>query len=105
MFEKHLQTGLQIIIVAGVVWIFQEVQQLTINSATMQAELRAVISQMKTLEEQSARRTENRYTSNDALRDFSRIEREVGSVESRVRLLEADLHEMMRQKMNAAQKP
>ncbi|MEO1720948.1 MAG: hypothetical protein AAFR84_00935 [Pseudomonadota bacterium] len=104
LFEKHLQTGLQIIIVAGVVWIFQEVQALTISSATMQAELRVVTSQMRALEEQALRRTEDRYTSRDAARDWSRLDREISGVEARVRALEIEAKENMKERLQNERK-
>ena len=97
--ERHVQTGIQLLIVGLLGWNFMTVQSMAITIARQEEKLIALTNTLTTL---SAIGADDRYRGKDAGKDFALRDRAIVILDDRMTSLE---HQVMKinQRMNGVQ--
>ncbi len=84
VFEKHVQTGIQIVLVALLIWMVGTTQQTSVDVARMTVQIELLQDSVKSLRAHE----DEAYTQTDAARDISLIRRDLESLAKRLERLE-----------------
>ena len=76
MFERHLQTGIQLLLIALIVWAGQQLVQTSTRVVSLEVKVTA-------LEMSMTGSMDDRYRARDAARDFDSMRREVNDMDRR----------------------
>lgn len=87
-FERHFQTGVQLLVVALLVWAGRELVALGQSSAVLEERLAAQGAMLSEMREEMANMSDVYYRQSDAQRDLNAIERRIEQLRSRVDSLE-----------------
>lgn len=87
-FERHLQTGLVVLVVGVMSWVGVSVNETSRSMATMQERVSWMSDSIKDLKTQLAETSNGRYTINDAERDKALYDRRLVQVERRIEVIE-----------------
>lgn len=74
LFERHLQTGIQVVLVALIIWFGQSTLDVKDKVARLEEQIRGLQRDFTTA-------TTNRYTSDQAARDFEAVSNRVTLIE------------------------
>ncbi|WP_043530456.1 hypothetical protein [Litchfieldella xinjiangensis] len=88
VFERHLQTGIQVILVALLAWAGLELVNLGKNTAVLQERLMYQGQQIADLRRELRQWNEIYYRQADAERDFDDIRKRIEGLDGRVSTLE-----------------
>jgi hypothetical protein len=86
-FERHLQTGIQLILVGVVVWVGTSILELRQDMVLLKERDESKTKTFENLRNEVARSNESRYRVEDARRDFQRIEVDMKAIEVKVETL------------------
>lgn len=85
VFERHVQTGLLTIIVAGVVWAGGRLNDTSDAVLRLQTSQNTLQVEVTRLQDKLDRDDSDRYRAKDAERDFGRIEKRIDAMELQLR--------------------
>jgi len=88
-FERHLQTGLAVIVISLIGWVGITTLEISRTSAVTAVRMDMMAEALKDLKKQMYNSSKNRYTRQDAQRDYTQNMRRFESIEKRITLLEA----------------
>lgn len=84
IFERHLQTGIQALLVAVCLWMASTINSSSVQIAELSVEVRNLREQLTNLQTQAS----SGYNSSEAQREHDRLERMINNNASAIRNLE-----------------
>ena len=94
-FERHLQTGIQLLLIALVVWAGQQLVQTGTRVVSLEVKVTALEMAMNS-------NMDDRYRARDAQRDFEAVRREMAQTEHRHEMYHRNIEERIK-KLEARQ--
>jgi len=89
-FERHVQTVIQVIVIAIVAWVGKTTQDSSIEIARLSERIEGMKSNIKTL----SNKVNDRYTSDDAVKDMQIIDRRFQGFGERFERIERRLEKL-----------
>lgn len=89
MFEKHFQTGVQVVMVALLLWAGRELVALGQSSAVLEERLAAQGALLTEMRQEMQEMSDVYYRRTDARRELDAIESRINGLDSRVSDLES----------------
>lgn len=88
-FERHLQTGISVVITAVLIAVLTTVQDTSERQGVLETNVIWMTKTMESMQDQLDRATNGRYTQNDAVRDRVYYDKLIGTLTERVTDLES----------------
>ena len=88
-FERHLQTGLAVIVISLIGWLGMTTLETSRISAVTAARMDMMVDALVDLKKQVRTSSKGRYTRQDAQRDYTQNMRRFESIEKRITVLES----------------